>query len=201
MVVRRSGSTPAGTVVRAPSDARSGGLQGQSGTANGTVEGRVAELAVAQASPLGLAVLEVSVTPQQPLVVHVVVDVDVPDNGRVLDAQERPASVDIDAIAQLSRSLGETLATAGVIPDDATLEVSSPGVDRPLRDAHDLVRNLGRDVEVHLHDEGSPAVRGRLIAVEAGALELLAAGQREGSDGTQRFQLDQVAYALPVLPW
>lgn len=176
-------------------------MQDRSGTASGTVEGRVAELAVAQASPLGLAVLEVTVTPQQPPVVQVVVDVDVPDHGRIVEAQARPASVDIDAIAQLSRSLGETLTTAGVTPEDATLEVSSPGVDRPLRDAHDLVRNLGRDVEVHLHDEGSPAVRGRLIAVEGGALELVAAGQRDGSSGTQRLELAQVAYALPVLPW
>jgi len=176
-------------------------VQDRAGTASGTVEGRVAELAVAQASPLGLAVLEVTVTPQQPPVVQVVVDVDVPDHGRLVEAQARPASVDIDAIAQLSRSLGETLTTAGVTPEDATLEVSSPGVDRPLRDAHDLVRNLGRDVEVHLHDEGSPAIRGRLIAVEGGALELVAAGQRDGSSGTQRLELAQVAYALPVLPW
>jgi len=176
-------------------------VQDRAGTASGTVEGRVAELAVAQASPLGLAVLEVTVTPQEPLVVQIVVDVDVPDEGRITDAQARTASVDIDAIAQLSRSLSEVLTTAGVIPDDAMLEVSSPGVDRPLRDAHDLVRNLGRDVEVHLHDEGSPAVRGRLVAVEAGVLELVSAGQRDGSSGTQRLELDQVAYALPVLPW
>jgi ribosome maturation factor RimP len=176
-------------------------VQGQAGTERGSVEGRVAELAVAQASPLGLAVLEVTVTPEQPSVVHVVVDVDVPDHGRVDDARTRPASVDIDAIAQLSRSLGETLTTAGVTPDDATLEVSSPGVDRPLRDAHDLVRNLGRDVEVHLHDEGSPAFRGRLIAVEDGGLELMPTDRREGSSGTQRLELGQVAYALPVLPW
>jgi ribosome maturation factor RimP len=176
-------------------------VQGRAGTASGTVEGRVAELAVAQASPLGLAVLEVTVTLQQPPVVRIVVDVDVPAEGRIADAQARPAAVDIDAIAQLSRSLGETLTTAGMTPDDATLEVSSPGADRPLRDAHDLVRNLGRDVDVHLQDEGSPAVRGRLVAVEGDMLELIPAGQRVGSSGTRRLELAQVAYALPVLPW
>jgi len=176
-------------------------VQSQVSRASGAVEGRVAELAVAQATPLGLAVLEVTVTPQQPPVVQVVVDVDVPDHGRVADSDQRPVSVDIDAIAQLSRSLGETLTTTGVTSEDSTLEVSSPGVDRPLRDAHDLVRNLGRDVEVHLQNEDVPAVRGRLVAVEGGALELALAGRRDQAEGNHRLELSEVAYALPVLPW
>jgi ribosome maturation factor RimP len=175
-------------------------VQGRTGRVSGTVEGRVSELAVAQAAPLGLAVLDVTVTAERPPVVQVIVDVDVPDHGRVDDAGQRPASVDIDGIAALSRSLGDTLTASGVVPEDATLEVSSPGVDRPLCDAHDLVRNLGRDLEVHLNDASAPAVRGRLVAVEGGALELAPAGRRDAEDGT-RLELDAVAYALPVLPW
>jgi ribosome maturation factor RimP len=174
---------------------------GQKHSESDTVEGRVAELAVAQATPLGLAVLEVSVSPDRPPVVQVVVDVAVPDHGRVADAEQRPTSVDIDAIAELSRSLGETLTTSGVTSEEATLEVSSPGVDRPLRDARDLVRNLGRDLEVHLTDEDAPTVRGRLVAVEGGALELALAGRRGSTEDTQRLALGEVAYALPVLPW
>jgi ribosome maturation factor RimP len=175
-------------------------VQGRSGTVNGTVEGRIAELAEAQAAPLGLAVLEVAVTVEVPPVVQVIVDVDVADHGR-MDEDAPATSVDIDAIAVLSRSLGELLTTAGITSEDATLEVSSPGVDRPLRDAHDLVRNLGRELEVHLHDEAAPPVRGRLVAVEGGELELAVAGRRGVARSTQQVELAAVAYALPVLPW
>lgn len=175
-------------------------MQGRTGTVSGTVEGRIAELAEAQAAPLGLAVLEVAVTVEVPPLVQVTVDVDVADHGRV-DGDAPVTSVDIDAIAVLSRSLGELLTTSGITSEDATLEVSSPGVDRPLRDAHDLVRNLGRELEVHLRDEAAPPVRGRLVAVEGGELELTVVGRRGAPRSTEHVELAAVAYALPVLPW
>jgi ribosome maturation factor RimP len=181
-------------------EARGAAVQGGSGTVSGTVEGRVAELAEAQAAPLGLAVLEVAVTAARPPVVQVIVDVAVADRGRV-DDDAQPTSVDIDAIAVLSRTLGDLLTTSGITPDDATLEVSSPGIDRRLRDAHDLVRNLGRELEVHLHDEEAPAVRGRLLVVDGEALELAVAGRRGAARDVERIELAAVAYALPVLPW
>jgi ribosome maturation factor RimP len=176
-------------------------VQGGSGTVNGTVEGRIAELAEAQAAPLGLAVLEVTVTEQRPPVVRIVVDVDVADHGRLDADGAGTTAVDIDAIAVLSRTLGELLTTSGITPEDATLEVSSPGVDRPLRDAHDLVRNLGRDLEVHLRAEDAPSLRGRLVAVEDGTLELAVTRRRGVAPEMVHVELAEVAHALPVLPW
>lgn len=167
-------------------------MQGVVGTANGTVEGRVAELARAEASARGLAVLDVTVDGARPPVVTVTVDVDVPDHGRV-PAGEGPAEpVDIDVIADLARALDAVLVAGGVVAEDATLEVSSPGIERPLTSAEDLVRNLGRDVEI---DAGDEMFCGRLVAVENGEVAVVAAGAE------QRVALERVAAARLVLPW
>jgi len=167
-------------------------VQGPVGTVDGSVEERVAVLAQAEARARGLAVLDVAVSAGRTPTVTVTVDVDVPETGRI-DAGAPPVDpVDIDVIAALSRALDEALVAGRIVPDDATLEVSSPGVERPLTSPQDLVRNLGREVELTL-DEG--AVRGRLVAVEDGTVALVAAGAE------QRVALERVAVARLVLPW
>jgi len=176
-------------------------------TTTATAEGRVAELAADRAARLGLAVLDVVVAGGVDPVVQVTVDVAVPDAGR-LEPGAAPVAVDIDAIATLSRELDVALAAAAAVPAGATLEVSSPGVDRPLRDARDFVRNLGREVEVELRPaadgEGEGVrVRGRVVEVVAGRV-VLASGRRGGrpDDGESRsVALGDVVAALPVLPW
>jgi ribosome maturation factor RimP len=180
-------------------------VQGPTSTEHGTAHGRVAGLADALAAPLGLTVLETSIDAGRPPVVRVVVDVEVPDHGR-LEGDAPAAPVDIDAIATLSRELDAALVTSGAVPADATLEVSSPGVDRPLEDARDFVRNLGRDVEVEVaggadvdaEDEGvaqERLLRGRIVAVEDGEVVLAVRGDQ------RRVKLDTIARAAIVLPW
>jgi ribosome maturation factor RimP len=162
----------------------------------GTADGRVGELARAEASARGLAVLDISVSAARPPVVTVTVDVEVPDHGRLLPGAGPRDAVDIDVIADLSRALDAVLVASGVVADDATLEVSSPGVERPLSSAQDLVRNLGRDIElVHGAGDADGTLRGRLVAVEDGAVVVAVGGAEE------RVALDRVASARLVLPW
>ena len=175
-------------------------MQAQVGIANDSVEGRVAALAGTEASARGLVVLDVDVATGRSPVVTVTVDVRVADEGRIADGAAPADPVDIDVIADLSRALDEALFAGRVVPEDAILEVSSPGVERPLVTAQDLVRNLGREVDIELRDgdataDDVSAVRGRLIAVEGGLVALVAAGTE------QRIELDRVAGARLVLPW
>ena len=167
-------------------------MHGEVRTANGTVEGRVAELARTEASARGLTVLEVAVSAARPQVVTVTVDVDVPGHGRLPEGAGPAEPVDIDVIADLAQALDAALVAGRVVPEDATLEVSSPGVERPLMTAEDLVRNLGRDVELDVDDE---MFRGRLVAVEDGAVAVVVAGAEK------RVALERVATARLVLPW
>ena len=65
--------------------------------------------------------------------------------------------VTIDDCAHVSRALEPKLDAAGVVGDQYVLEVSSPGVERPLRHAGDWRRFTGRRTSV-----SSPAVGGRI---------------------------------------
>ena len=166
-------------------------MQRTVGIADGPV-GRVADVARAEASARGLDVLEVDVVAKRPPTVTVTVDVAVPSEGRLAAGEGPRDPVDIDVIAELARSLDAALVAGGVVSEDAVLEVSSPGVERPLVSAHDLVRNLGRDVELTLPDE---RVRGRLVAVEGGEVGIVVGGSE------QQFAHGRIESARLVLPW
>jgi len=75
--------------------------------------------------------------------------------------------VTIDDCATVSRHLEAWLDASGVLGDGYVLEVSSPGMERPVRWLAHWQRYVGRDVDVRLRDRGR--VRARIAAVDAAA--------------------------------
>lgn len=65
----------------------------------------------------------------------------------LLDSDE---GITIQECADISRGLGNDLEAANVIDTAYTLEVSSPGLDQPLRLPRQYLKNVGRDVKVSL---------------------------------------------------
>jgi ribosome maturation factor RimP len=63
------------------------------------------------------------------------------------------------------------------------LEVSSPGVDRPLKTERDFARIVGRDVTVHLSAavNGKKTVRGEVVSCAGGVLAINT-GKGKGKD-------------------
>ncbi len=57
----------------------------------------------------------------------------------------------MDDCETISRKLGEWLDEEDFISDSYILEVSSPGLGRPLKKEKDFVRSMGKDVEVRLY--------------------------------------------------
>ena len=90
--------------------------------------------------------------------------------------------LDLDSIAQLSRSASELLDGLDDTATPYVLEVTSPGVDRPLTTEKHFRRARGRKVELSLSD-GSP-VTGRLGETCDGAVRLVV---REGRGADLRF--------------
>jgi ribosome maturation factor RimP len=82
--------------------------------------------------------------------------------------------VSLDDAAAISRELSALLDTAPVMGDfPYTLEVSSPGVDRPLTDPRHWRRAVGRLVQVTVAEAGfSGAVCGRVVAADADGVTL-----------------------------
>ena len=71
--------------------------------------------------------------------------------------------VDLDRCAEVSRHISKVLDDAGVMGEHAyTLEVSSPGVSRPLTLPRHWSRATGRLVRAVLHDGGD--VTGRVVS-------------------------------------
>ncbi len=56
--------------------------------------------------------------------------------------------ITIDELSRLNRSIGALIEEHDLIPDRYFLEVSSPGLDRPLKTASDFERVIGRRVRV-----------------------------------------------------
>lgn len=89
-------------------------------------------------------------------------DVSVTSAGRrsvVRVVVDRDGGVDLDAVADVSRAVSEALDASDAFGESAyTLEVTSPGVDRPLTEPRHWRRNIGRLVETQ-------AFKGRILEV------------------------------------
>jgi ribosome maturation factor RimP len=88
--------------------------------------------------------------------------------------------VSLDDAATISRELSAALDTVAVMGDfPYTLEVSSPGVDRPLTDQRHWRRAVGRLVQVAVTDSGGARlVSGRVAAADADGVTLDVEGAR-----------------------
>ncbi|MBC8588790.1 ribosome maturation factor RimP [Tissierellaceae bacterium BX21] len=64
---------------------------------------------------------------------------------------DKKAGITLDDCQSMSELLGEKLDKEDPIENAYYLEVSSPGLDRPLKNDRDLKRNLGKDIEISLY--------------------------------------------------
>jgi ribosome maturation factor RimP len=89
-------------------------------------------------------------------------------------------SVSIEDCAQVNREMSTILDVEDPLPFTYTLEVSSPGLDRPLRGADDYRRFAGRLAKVVVSEavDNQKAFAGRLRGVEDAAVLLEAANGR-----------------------
>jgi len=139
--------------------------------AGGSVdEGRIADVIrpVVAAAGMDLEAVRVSAAGRRRLL-RVVVDSD--------------GGVSLDDAATISRQLSAALDSVAVMGDfPYTLEVSSPGVDRPLTEPRHWRRAVGRLVQVTVTDTGdagdSGSVVGRVVAADADGITLEVEGAR-----------------------
>jgi len=85
-----------------------------------------------------------------------------------------PQGVDIDDCKRVSQVLGEVLENDEMLEDSYVLEVSSPGVDRPIVSAADFRRNTGRRVLLRTREsiDGKQEWKGVLRGLEGEQIHL-----------------------------
>ncbi|WP_262249507.1 ribosome assembly cofactor RimP [Parapedobacter soli] len=92
-----------------------------------------------------------------------VVDVKMHSNGKLEVLVDGDQGISIQDCAAISRHVGFHLEEEDTIQHAYRLEVSSPGIDRPLNTVRQYRKNIGRTVEVSLQDGGT--VSGKLVEV------------------------------------
>ncbi|MGQ0767207.1 MAG: ribosome maturation factor RimP [Gemmatimonadota bacterium] len=109
------------------------------------------------------------------------------------------AKVSVDDCAHVSRALEPLLEASGLVGDQYVLEVSSPGVERRLRNGADWRRFAGRRAMVTSKELGG-RVEVQIIGVEGeGSVEV---GVMRDSHGTERrIPMAAISEARLVLIW
>jgi len=125
---------------------------------------RVREAATRVAGGYGLEIFDVQFRREASgMVLRVRID----RPGPAAHAEE---SVSVQDCANVSRDLSAMLDVDDVVPTAYTLEVSSPGLDRPLRGADDYQRFTGRRAKLVMRErvDGQGFFKGRLGGVDGG---------------------------------
>jgi ribosome maturation factor RimP len=150
----------------------------QAAAATGLLEEQVRSLAEAAAGRNGAEIVEVSVRRGRTQLVRVVVD--------------RPGGIDLETCARVSEGLSRLLDADDTIAGSYTLEVTSPGLNRPLRTVQDFRRALGRNVRIVL-----------AMGQHEGTLEEVGEDRVVVATGSERVNVPiaDIAKAKVVLPW
>ena len=122
--------------------------------------------------------------------------------------------LDVDELARISREVGFLMDTEEVMPSKYNLNVSSPGLERPLKDPRQFRKHVGRDLFVQHKageeekDDEAPIVHGTLTAAGEKAIEvdeLKVSKDKERrkkkTGNTYRIAYDDILDARIELPW
>jgi ribosome maturation factor RimP len=147
---------------------------------------RVRDLAGRVAADRGLEIFDVQFRREAP---GMVLRIQIDRPGPAATAED---SVSVEDCVDISRELSAILDVEDVVPTAYTLEVSSPGLDRPLRRLNDYQRFAGRLAKIVVREkvDGQGFFRGKLAGVDGGDVLI------EGDDRrTHRVPYDAITRA------
>jgi ribosome maturation factor RimP len=91
--------------------------------------------------------------------------------GKILVVLDGDNGVSIEDCADLSRKLSESLDTLPEMDENYLLEVTTPGLDQPLKLHRQYKKNIGRAFKVKIKEESKPA-EGTLTTVTESTITL-----------------------------
>ncbi len=82
---------------------------------------------------------------------------------------DKEGGITINDCVAVSREMNEILDREDYIPEEYIFEVSSPGLDRPLKKDRDFSRSIGKRVEIHTYRalDGHKDFSGELVSYDA----------------------------------
>lgn len=118
--------------------------------------------------------------------------------GLVKVVVERDGGVDLEALSAANRAVSAALDCEDPIAGHYTLEVSSPGIERPLRTPAQFVRFVGAVVSVKTRPgvPGERRIEGPLVAADDSGITIGGGGL-----GERRLTYDDIDKARTVFDW
>ena len=112
---------------------------------------------------------------------------------------DREGGVDLATVTSATHELNRVLDESDPFPGRYTLEVSSPGIERPLRTPEHFQRAVGEIVKVRTHPEaeGERRVQGELVEAGPDAVLIDVAGE----DAPRRLTYGEIERARTVFDW
>jgi len=109
---------------------------------------------------------------------------------------DRDGGIDLDTITEVSERISRRLDTEGFTPGPYTLEVSSPGLERPLRRPEEFARHTGATVKVTcIMPEGLRTFAGTIVETSPEQVTVAA------EDGMRTVAYENIASARTVFVW
>lgn len=148
------------------------------------LEARISRIIEPVAIDLGYSLVRVKVTQENGCTLQIMAE----------DAHGRFTITDCE---RLSKDLSPVLDVEDPIDREYHLEVSSPGIDRPLVRARDFERFVGHELKLELTDllDGRKRFRGFIVGVDADAVTLRLPDAPKGEDPNIRLPLALLAEA------
>jgi ribosome maturation factor RimP len=133
-------------------------------------------------------IVEPVLAPDQ-FVVDVVVSVK-KNPGKIMVLLDGDQGINIDACAEVSRHVSKALDERNLMGDNYLLEVSTPGVDHPLKLKRQYPKHVGRNLKLKMLD--NTQTEGKLMEVKD---EELILGQEIGKGKNKDTKLINVPFA------
>ena len=110
---------------------------------------------------------------------------------------DKVGGVTIQQCARANQRIGEALETANLIEGRYTIEVSSPGLDRPLVSRRDFERAIGEElrIDIAVDEQRIKSLEGMLLAVQPEAIVL------NMVSGNVTVPMTQIRLAKKVTRW
>jgi ribosome maturation factor RimP len=113
---------------------------------------------------------------------------------------DKPGGITLDDCAGVSREVDDLIEVEQLIEHAFRLEISSPGLDRPLKKIADFARFVGESVKIKTFEQLDPDHRGQLRKTFTGDLlapdhEAIIKEQQDRKGGIIELQLSQIAKA------
>jgi ribosome maturation factor RimP len=111
---------------------------------------------------------------------------------------DRDGGVDLEAITVATTAISDALDGRDPIPGQYTLEVSSPGLERPLRRPEHFLAMVGRAVAVRTRPgvEGDRRTEGILVRADERGITV-----RDPAGGERTLHYDEIDRARSVFEW